>query len=104
MNRDFGVQVISTGDLLRQAIKDQTPLGQKVQSVIKSGSLFSRFFPLTFSLVLVDDATMIGVVREGLSQHSEFIMDGLVFCEPFSLNLVQGILEILAKPKASINF
>ena len=56
---------ISTGDLLREAVKNQTPLGQKAKSFMDAGKL-------------VPDEVMIGMVDEvlkGLSGRS-IILDG----------------------------
>lgn len=38
---DFGVTHISTGDIFRQNIKDQTELGKKVKAIIESGAYVS---------------------------------------------------------------
>jgi adenylate kinase len=62
----YGVPMISTGDILRAAVKAGTPLGQRVQSVLSSGAL-------------VDDALMIDLVRERLAQPDTatgFVLDG----------------------------
>jgi adenylate kinase len=37
--RRYGVPHISTGDILRQAVRDETPLGQQVAATIAGGSL-----------------------------------------------------------------
>jgi adenylate kinase len=39
--RRYGVPHISTGDILRQAVRDDTPLGREVAATIASGSLVS---------------------------------------------------------------
>jgi adenylate kinase len=57
---------ISTGDILRECIKLQTPLGLKAKQIIDAGKL-------------VDDATMIGIVRERLFKPDAmagFVLDG----------------------------
>ena len=38
---DYKIPHISTGDIFRAAIKNQTPLGVKVKAIIDSGSLVS---------------------------------------------------------------
>ena len=61
-----GLARISTGDILREAIKEDTPLGRKVQATMDRGEL-------------VDDATMIAIVRERLMRpdaQSGFLLDG----------------------------
>jgi adenylate kinase len=57
---------ISTGDILREAIKQETPLGLKAKATIDAGKL-------------VDDETMIGIVRERLLRPDAmggFVLDG----------------------------
>ncbi|MFO7448466.1 MAG: adenylate kinase [Ignavibacteriaceae bacterium] len=57
---------ISTGDILRQAVKDQTPLGVKAQKIMNSGEL-------------VSDDIMIGIIRDTFKQdccRNGFILDG----------------------------
>ena len=51
----YGVVHISTGDMLRAAIADETALGLAAQSIMDAGGL-------------VDDETMIGIVGERLAQ------------------------------------
>ena len=60
------IPTISTGALMREAIKQNTPLGQQAKSFIDAGRL-------------VPDEVVIGLVRERLSQddcESGFILDG----------------------------
>jgi adenylate kinase len=62
----YGVPIISTGDILRAAVKAGTPLGQRVQKILSEGSL-------------VDDALMIDLVRNRLAEPDAaagFILDG----------------------------
>lgn len=74
----FGIAAISTGDVFRQNIKDETELGQQVKSIIDAGDLVSD--ELTFE-----------VVRDRLSEPdaaSGFLLDG------FPRNLGQlGLLD-----------
>lgn len=37
IERDYGVPTFSTGDYLRKAVREQTPLGKQVASLMKSG-------------------------------------------------------------------
>jgi adenylate kinase len=53
--RTRGLLRISTGDILRDAIRADTPVGRKVQATMARGEL-------------VDDETMIEIVRERLAQ------------------------------------
>lgn len=62
----YGTPLISTGDILRAAVKAQTPLGLRVQAILAEGSL-------------VDDEQMIDLVRARLAEPdtaSGFILDG----------------------------
>jgi adenylate kinase len=57
---------ISTGDILRQAVHDKTPLGVKAQKIMSAGEL-------------VSDDIMIGIIRDTLEQQrckQGFILDG----------------------------
>jgi adenylate kinase len=62
----LGVPHISTGDMLRDAVKEGSELGNKVQGIMASGAL-------------VDDATMADVVRDRLAKPDArrgFLLDG----------------------------
>lgn len=61
-----GMRHLSTGDLFRAAVKDQTPLGRRVADLLQAGSLVPD--PLTISLVREHLTTLTG--RQG------FILDG----------------------------
>jgi adenylate kinase len=66
ISQRYGVPVISTGDILRGAVKAGTPLGQEVQKILSSGGL-------------VSDELMIGLVRDRLAESDTaagFILDG----------------------------
>lgn len=62
-----GVVHVSTGDILRQAVADQTELGKQAEAIMASGGL-------------VGDDTMIPLVEERLSQPdvvaNGFLLDG----------------------------
>ena len=62
----FGIPQISTGDILRAAVKELTPMGVKAKGFMDSGAL-------------VPDAVVIGIVEERLVQPDctkGFILDG----------------------------
>jgi adenylate kinase len=64
--KKFQIPQISTGDMLRAAVKSETPLGLAVKSVMEAGKL-------------VSDETMINLVKERITQpdcQSGFILDG----------------------------
>jgi adenylate kinase len=62
----FDIPQISTGDILRAAVKDRTPMGVKAKSFMDAGGL-------------VPDEVVIGIVRERLQNQdcaAGFILDG----------------------------
>jgi adenylate kinase len=64
--REWGVPQISTGEMLRDAVKAGTPLGREAQRVMESGGL-------------VSDDVMVGIIAERLRQRDAspgFILDG----------------------------
>ncbi|HTI41520.1 MAG TPA: adenylate kinase [Vicinamibacterales bacterium] len=64
--RERGLVKISTGDILREAIKEGTPVGLRAKELMDRGEL-------------VDDATMIDIVRERLTRPDAqrgFVLDG----------------------------
>ncbi|MFH1623378.1 MAG: nucleoside monophosphate kinase [Candidatus Aenigmatarchaeota archaeon] len=84
----LGIAAISTGDVFRDAIKQDTPLGQKVKQYLDSGQL-------------VPDEVVIGVLRDWLGQpetQKGFILDGY----PRTLKQAQD-LEKLTPIDAVIN-
>jgi adenylate kinase len=75
------IPAISTGEMLREAVKGGTELGRKVGAIIESGAL-------------VDDATMADVVRARLAQDDArggFLLDGY----PRTLPQAATLAEIL---------
>lgn len=66
LSKEKNIPHISTGDLFREAVKNQTDLGKKVQSIMESGAL-------------VPDGVTIELVRERLSKddtEAGYILDG----------------------------
>jgi adenylate kinase len=64
--KKYDIPQISTGDMLRAAIKDQTPMGVKAKSFMDSGAL-------------VSDEVVVGIVEERLAKQDcakGFILDG----------------------------
>lgn len=64
--QDLGIPQISTGDIIRAAIRNETELGKKVQVIVESGKL-------------VPDDLTIELVKERLTQadaQKGFILDG----------------------------
>ena len=80
---DRGWALISTGDMLRDAIAKRTPLGKEAQQLIDQG-------------LLVPDPVMIGLVRERtLERDAEtgFVLDGF----PRTVAQAQALDAILAE-------
>jgi len=66
LSSKFNIPHISTGDILRQAVKDQTELGRKAQEIMSKGDL-------------VPDLIMIGIIKDRLAKadcENGFILDG----------------------------
>ncbi len=66
LSSKLNIPHISTGDILRQAVHDKTPLGMKAQEIMNKGEL-------------VSDDIMIGIIKDTLEQQrckNGFILDG----------------------------
>lgn len=66
LSNTYQIPHISTGDILREAVKEQTPLGQKAQSYMDQGEL-------------VPDDLILDLIKERLSQSDTaqgWILDG----------------------------
>jgi adenylate kinase len=76
----LGWYQLSTGDLCRKHIKEQTEIGKHIDFAIKSGKL-------------IDDALIVQMVKESLENHSEtveaVILDGFPRTEPQAKALQQ---------------
>jgi adenylate kinase len=79
----FGIPQISTGDMLRAARREGTPLGKKAESFMNAGQL-------------VPDDVVIGLVEERLSKADAkqgFILDGF----PRTLPQAQALDSVLSR-------
>lgn len=66
LSERYSIPEVSTGDILRAAVRQGTPLGQEAKSYMERGAL-------------VPDGVIIGIVRERLAQDDTaggFILDG----------------------------
>ena len=82
----LGIPSISTGDMLREAVAEGSPLGTKVQGIMASGAL-------------VDDALMADVVRDRLAKPDAargYLLDGYPRTLPQAETLA-GILRDAGK-------
>ena len=79
----YNIPHIATGDIFRNAIKNETPLGKKAKSFIDKGEL-------------VPDEVTIGIVRNRLQEDDcskGFILDGF----PRTINQADALNDILTK-------
>ncbi|OCL27819.1 adenylate kinase [Orenia metallireducens] len=85
----YEIPHISTGDMFRKAIKEETELGKKTKEYMDQGKL-------------VPDEVTIGIVRERLSQkdcQQGFILDGF----PRTVNQADALNSILADMNTSLD-
>lgn len=78
----YGIPQISTGDMLRAAVKARTPLGNMAKSIMDSGGL-------------VSDGIVLGLVRERVSLKDcapGFILDGF----PRTIPQADALISLLA--------
>lgn len=79
----YGIRKISTGDLLREAVRNQTTLGLEAKAHMDQGRL-------------VPDSVVIGLVREKLADPSHakgFILDGF----PRTVPQAEALAAVLAE-------
>lgn len=85
----YRICVVATGEILRKAVRDKTPLGKKAGAYIEKGEL-------------VPDDVMIGLVAERLSREDcrkRFILDGF----PRTVAQADDLEAILRKMGSSID-
>ncbi len=81
LSKKHDLTQISTGDILRDAVRRDTPLGQKANGYMKAGEL-------------VPDELILELVREVLrTRDDNFILDGF----PRTLDQAEGLSSILAE-------
>ena len=84
LSKDLAIPTISTGNILRAAVKAGTPIGRKAKAFMDAGKL-------------VPDAVIIGIIRERLEEAdctNGFILDGVP----------RTIAQAAALEKAGITF
>ena len=90
ISEKFNIPAISTGDILRQAIKNETELGKMAKSFIEAGNL-------------VPDEVVIGIIKDHLSGEAcknGFILDGF----PRSIPQAEALEEMGVKIDAVVTF
>ncbi len=81
--KEFGIPQISTGDMLRDAVKAGSPMGSKAKSYMDSGAL-------------VPDEVVVGIVEERIQQpdcRNGFMLDGF----PRTTAQADALAEMLGK-------
>ena len=89
LQEEFVAVQISTGDILRKAVADQTPLGKEAAGYINSGAL-------------VPDGLIVNLVAERLKQkdcEKGFVLDGF----PRTIPQAESLDEILKKMGLNLN-
>lgn len=84
----YGIPQISTGDMLRAAVKSRTPLGLKAKEIMQSGDL-------------VSDEIVLGIVAERLKQsdcYTGFVLDGF----PRTIPQAEALDAVLHQSSRSI--
>ena len=88
---EYSIPQISTGDMLRSAVANQTPMGLKAKASMDAGDL-------------VSDDVVVGIVRERLQHqdcHDGFILDGFPRTLP-QADALSLVLEGLNKQLDSV--
>lgn len=86
----YGIPQISTGDMLREAVKNQTPLGLEAKKAMDAGQL-------------VSDEVVLGLVKERLSQADctgGFMLDGF----PRNVAQAEALDKVLAEMGKKLQF
>lgn len=89
LSQKYGVKHISTGDILRETVKNSTPMGMKAKSFMDKGEL-------------VPDEVVTGIVVDRLSQKDTkagFILDGF----PRTLKQAEDLDGALKKTSSRID-
>ena len=93
LSRELGIPTISTGNILRAAMKNGTPVGLKAKEYVESGKL-------------VPDDVIIGIVEERLAEPDcakGYILDGMPRTIPQAEALEKAGIEIDAAVSIEIS-
>jgi adenylate kinase len=80
--RSRAIPKISTGDILREAVQNGTPIGQRAKAIMSQGQL-------------VSDEVMIGIIRERIDKsdaRNGFVLDGF----PRTVTQAKALDEMMA--------
>jgi adenylate kinase len=86
---EYGIPHVSTGDMFRRAMTEQTPLGLEAKSYVDKG-------------LLVPDEVTIGIVRDRLNQpdcENGFLLDGF----PRTVSQAQALDEMLSNMEKKLD-
>jgi adenylate kinase len=89
IQKDHGLPQVSTGDLLRRAVADKTPLGLKAKKTMDDGGL-------------VSDEIVLGMIKERIAEGDAkrgFILDGF----PRNLSQANSLDALLAELKLTLD-
>jgi adenylate kinase len=89
IQKDHGLPQVSTGDLLRKAVADKTPLGQQAKKAMDAGEL-------------VSDDIVLGMIKERIAQPDAkrgFILDGF----PRNTSQADSLDALLAQLKLKLD-
>ena len=89
IQKDFGLPQISTGDLLRKAVADKTPLGVQAKKAMDAGEL-------------VSDDIVLGMIKERVAQPDAakgFLLDGF----PRNTAQADSLAALLASLKLKLD-
>ena len=81
ISKDYGIPQISTGDMLREAVRLQTDLGKQAESIMAAGQL-------------VPDHLMLGLIRERITKPdcaNGLILDGF----PRTIPQAEGLARLM---------
>ena len=90
----LGVPKIATGDVLRAAVREGTPLGREAKAALDRGDL-------------VPDAVILGIMKEALADGDAArgsVLDGVVRTEPQAEGLVRTLDELGRRVDAVLLF
>jgi len=92
----LSIDHISTGDMLRQEVRENTDLGKEAQAFMNRGKLV----PDEVIMAMVKKRLFSVIANEVKQSHNGFVLDGV----PRTLNQAEVLGEILTELNASLDF